>query len=593
MSENRQLRGSSSSPRLLLGGYAPALVVVVTLALLVWLVPSTAPEESEVLGFGEEQPVPDGGSPPSTPGSFDPGTNPAGTSPGGTAPQGAAGNPGGGAGKPGGGGDNAGRGDPGGTQAGPGPAGGGGPASPASGGGSAAPAGNCEGGERQTREPYSPPCIVFSGSNGGSTSPGVSGDTITVAFREGNLPSLYSVAGQVAEKANIKDTEEDVRRTIVTYFDYFNKKFQLYGRQAKVVFYKGQGDQLSEFFGGGVEAANADAIQAAQEIKAFADLSVLSTPYAEALVRQKVIAMPPVHMSRQWYQKQAPFAWGVLIDCTRLVESIVDYSMKRLLGFKARYAGEPSYRTQDRKLGLIIPEEPWYQECANDGERRLNAAGGSFAHRINYKLDFTRLSSDAVGMVAQMKDKGINSLICACDPILPLFLSTQATQQNYRPEWINVGTALTDVDLLGQIYDQEQWRHSFGLSFLDDVFSNMNAEAYRTYKEIRSDEPAFIAPVLYYPILMFFLGVHMAGPNLNPNTFQDGLFKYPPTGGETGVWSFGPGDYTGTNDAREIYFDPNVVSPFNGEKGRYVKTLGGQRFTENWPAGEVEVPIEP
>ena len=544
--------------------------MAITLALLVLLVPSKAPTDSRVKS--NNIPNSDTEQSPSSPDLSLPQV--------GTSPQPEGGTPGTSPRNTG-------------SSNGGGPSGGGDPIAPPPGGGALAIADTCEGGARQTKEPYSPPCITFSGDNGGATSPGVTGDTITVAFREGNLPSIYAVAGKVAEKANIKDTNEDIRRTIQAYFDYFNKKFQLYGRKAEVKFYSGQGDQLAEFFGGGVEAANADALKVGQEIKAFADLSVLSTPYAEALVRQKVVGMPPVHMSRQWYTKNSPYAWGVLIDCTTLVETIVDYSLKRLIGFKARYAGDPSYREQDRKIGFIVPEEPWYQECANDGERKLKEAGVSFVHRINYKLDFTRLSSDSVGMAAQMKDKGATTLICMCDPILPLFLSTQATQQQYKPEWVVVGTALTDVDLLGQIYDAEQWRHAFGLSFLDDVFSNINAESYRTYKDIRSDEPAFVAPVLYYPILMFFLGLHMAGPNLNPNTFQDGLFRYPPTGGETGVWSFGPGDYTGTNDAREIFYDPNTVSPFNFEKGRYVKTLGGNRYINNWPAGPVEFPIEP
>ena len=48
MNEGQRLNGKTTSPGLLLGGYAPALVVVITLALLVWLVPSTAPEESKV-----------------------------------------------------------------------------------------------------------------------------------------------------------------------------------------------------------------------------------------------------------------------------------------------------------------------------------------------------------------------------------------------------------------------------------------------------------------------------------------------------------------------------------------------------------------
>jgi len=539
--------------RLILGGYGPLVAILATLAVLVAAVPSKAPERGQV-STGADGAVTDGRV----------------TGPGLTAANG-----------PGASGAAAAGG------AGPGAA----PAPPP--GATVELASNCEGGDRQTREPYSPPCIAFSGDNGGATSLGVTGDTITITFREGELPSIYAVAGQVAERANIRDTEEDIRRTIETYVEYFNTHFQLYGRQVDVQFFRGQGDQLSEFFGAGGEAANADALRVAQEIGAFADLSVLTVPYAEALVRQQVIAIPPVHMSRSWYETHAPYSYGVLVDCTRLSESLVDWLANRVAPFPARYAGDPAFRDRPRSLGVIVPEEPWYQECMNEGERLLAERGIRLAHRINYTLDFNRLSSDASGMIAQMKDRGVTTVACLCDPVLPLFLTTQATQQEYRPEWVVTGTALTDVDLLGQIYDAEQWRHAFGISFLSDVYQGVRAESYRAYKAVRDDEPAFIHDILYYPILLFFLGVHMAGPNLTPETFQQGLFSYPPTVGETGRWSFAPGDRTATDDAREVYWDPNATSPFNGQPGRWVTTLEGQRFVTGWPAGEATFPIEP
>lgn len=467
--------------------------------------------------------------------------------------------------------------------------------------GSAVPLGvskgnDCAGGERQTVEPYSPPCLKFTGDNGGGTYNGVTKDTITVAFREGNLPSLYAVAGQVAQRLNIKDTNDDVQRTIKAYFDYFNKNFQLYGRKAEVKFYKGQGDQLQEFFGGNPEAATADAITVAQEVKALADLSVLTVPYAEALVRQKVMAIPPIHMSRGWYEKHAPYTWGVFVDCTRLVETILDYGVKRLFGKPAIYAGDPSMRTQKRKFAVITPEQPWYKECVDDGLAKLEKEHNlKIDFRLNYKLDFSRLSTDAPNIVAQLKARGITTVACGCDPILPLFMGSQATQQNYNPEWFVAATALTDVDLIGQIYDTSQWRHAFGLSFLGDIYQGSKAESYRAYKSIRpDDEPAFIHDVLYYPVLLFFLGVHMAGPNLTPEAFQKGLFSMPPIKGETGTWSFGPGDYTATDDAREIYWDPKAISPFNNAPGRYVTALDGQRFFGNaWPEGQPQFPIKP
>jgi hypothetical protein len=545
------------APRLVLGGYLPLAALLLVCAALVAFVPSVPPQDVAV---GARDAGSSPGSGPSSSGSselevaggVDPST---GTSDGGadgsTAPP------------------------------------------PASEGGTVALADTCAGGARQTREPYAPPCITFQGSNPGATSLGVTEDTITITFREGDLPSIYAVAGQVAEKANIRDTKDDIRRTIDAYVEYFNEHFQLYGRQVRVQYYKGQGDQLSEFFGGGTEGANADAIQVAQEIKGFADISALTTPYAEALVRQKVIAIPPVHMSQRWYEDHAPYAYGVLVDCSRLASSTVDWIMTRVWGRPAQYAGDPAFRTEARRFGMIVPEEPWYQECANGGVSELQARGGSFTHRINYTLDFQRLSQEAAGMVAQLKDRGVTTVVCLCDPVLPLFLTTQATQQEYRPEWVITGTALTDVDLLGQIYDPEQWRHAFGISFLNDIHQGVRAESYRTYKAVRTDEPAFIHDVLYYPILMLFLGIHGAGPNLTPQAFEQGLFSYPPTSGETGKWSFSPGDRTATDDAREVYWDPTATSPFNGAAGRWMTTLEGNRFVTDWPEGDAVFPIEP
>ncbi|HET7722388.1 MAG TPA: hypothetical protein VFK43_20650, partial [Acidimicrobiales bacterium] len=272
------------APRLALGGYLPLAAFLLAAALLVAFVPSVPPEDVTVGSQGLEAGT----------GSARRGSGPAGPGPGSTGDGGPA---------------EVGT-DGGGTE------GGGGPAPAAPQGATVALADTCAGGARQTREPYSPPCITFEGDNGGATSLGVTGDTITVTYREGDLPSIYAVAGQVAEKANIKDTAEDIRRTIDAYVEYFNTHFQLYGRQVRVHYFKGQGDQLSEFFGGGAEGANADAIRVAQEIGSFADISALTTPYAEALVRQKVVAIPPVHMSQRWYDEHAPYAWGVLVDCS-------------------------------------------------------------------------------------------------------------------------------------------------------------------------------------------------------------------------------------------------------------------------------------
>ena len=95
-------------------------------------------------------------------------------------------------------------------------------------------------------DPYSPPCITFSGSNGGATSPGVSANAINVTYRftsdsQSFQQTLASLGG-----ANIVDTNADIERTINALATYFDNHFQFYGRKLNVEFFNGQGSITDE-----------------------------------------------------------------------------------------------------------------------------------------------------------------------------------------------------------------------------------------------------------------------------------------------------------------------------------------------------------
>jgi len=87
-------------------------------------------------------------------------------------------------------------------------------------------------GKQVPGDPYSPSCIAFSGSNGGTTTRGVDTTTIKVAFRETNDPGFQQTLAQIGG-AQFQDTPADVERTINGLADYFNKHFQFYGRKLK------------------------------------------------------------------------------------------------------------------------------------------------------------------------------------------------------------------------------------------------------------------------------------------------------------------------------------------------------------------------
>jgi hypothetical protein len=188
------------------------------------------------------------------------------------------------------------------------------------------------------------------------------------------------------------------------------------------------------------------------------------------------------------------------------------------------------------------------------------------------------MSNQATNVIAKLKSSGITTVTCGCDPVFPIFLSQKAQEQGYEPEWIVTGTALTDQDIVGQLYDQNQWKRAFGISYLGSPQPVRASDGYFAYKQVRSDEPAFIVEIIYYQMYMLALGVHMAGPTLTPENFEKGMFAYPGGSGRVGTWGFGPGHYTPTQDFREIWWNPEAISQQNGEKGAYIENEPGRRW---------------
>ena len=104
-------------------------------------------------------------------------------------------------------------------------------------------------------DPYSPPCISFSGNNGGATTQGVSSNAITVSYRitadsESFQQTLASLGG-----ADITDTTADIERTINALATYFNTHFQFYGRKLNINYFNGQGSITNELLGTGQQQA--------------------------------------------------------------------------------------------------------------------------------------------------------------------------------------------------------------------------------------------------------------------------------------------------------------------------------------------------
>ena len=446
--------------------------------------------------------------------------------------------------------------------------------------------------DQVTGDPYSPPCIAFSGDNGGATSTGVTADTIKVAFRildeKGFQQTLASLAG-----ANLVDTPETVQNTVSALAEYFNQHFQLYGRKISMDFYKGVGSTTNELLGQGVDKAEADA-DTVQSMGDFADLSGVTEPYGDALYKRGIISFGVPYLSREWMTSRRPYEWSLATDCSIVTETVSDYALKKLLGRPAKFAGG-ALKDKPRVTTAIAPDNPWYQECVGAGQSILRSSGKDWdVTPIQYQLDLGTMSNQAANLVPKLQSEGVTTIVCGCDPIFPVFLSGAAARAGYYPEFINIGVALDDFDLVGQLWSPEFVKHSFGISPLGDDASKPSNQSigYAAYKTVRNDEPAFSVDLIYYQMYMMAIGLQMAGPNLTPDTFEQGMFAYPKKLGPAGLWGFGPGDYTPQDDVREIYWDPNTVSSYNGKNGAWVDPTPGARYVRGQiPEGDPNIPV--
>ena len=436
-------------------------------------------------------------------------------------------------------------------------------------------------------DPYSPVCVQFSGANGGATSRGVSGDAVTVSVRiEGFSNGILDAVSRVANAKIPTESPEVIARTLTGLVEYFNKRFQFYGRKLKLVIYNGKGDVLKETTGGGQEGAQADALKVAQEIQAFADVSAVSPVYADALASKQVVNIGVPFTSREWMSQRRPYSWSQFTDCSTVVESVASYYATKMAGQPAALAGG-DLKGQPRRSAIIAPENSWYQECVNAGIGILQKAGkdGDLVLNAKYQIDIPRMSGQADTLVRQLKDKQATTVICGCDPLIMTFLTAKAKEQGYSPEWVVTGVALVDNDLIGQILQPDQWSRAFGVSFAGPPQAAGQGLGYRAYKSVRPDEPSIGVELIYNQLYLLAIGVQGAGPNLNPQSFEKAMFDYPRRTGPSGTWGFAPGDYTTSDDAREVFWNPGAASIQTRSAGTYQDPNGGARYPiGKWPA---------
>lgn len=436
-----------------------------------------------------------------------------------------------------------------------------------------------------------PPKTSDKGS-GLATAPGVTPDSIKVIVYEGVPDPLQQV---IVGAAGADTSPADTSGATVDYLRLLEDTYETYGRTLDI--------EVVTATGGAADstAALADA-RTIIDKKPFAVIGgPAQTPvYWQELTDAKILCIGGCSLAETWdnVDSAAPYLWPSAIAPEQADQHLLELVGKQLVGKPAKYAGDTALQKKERVFGWIQAEtETGEYKARNDEFDRLleKDYGGKVATRSTYLFDLAAAQETATSVVTRMKDAGVTTVLLSVDPLIPATITREATKQGYFPEWVIGPSVLADTTIFGRTFDQEQWAHAFGISLPAARADNDLSDAFGLYEWYYGKKaPVNTVDVILPGPAQLMLGIHLAGANLTPTSFEQGLFRYPPNaGGKTythvswGDTLWGRPDHNSSDDAGVIWWDPAATGedePGNPGIGMITYVDGGTRYLPGeWP----------
>lgn len=427
-----------------------------------------------------------------------------------------------------------------------------------------------------------PPCqpVWSGGDNGGATYPGVTGDRVTVVYyRVKDNPAVQAALASTGVRAS----QQQVAGFLRVEQAFINKRYELWGRQVRLVLYQStacQGSPPSD------DCFRQDARALIAKDHPFAVVfpqNATAPGFQDELAKHGVVNFGGMGLPSSFNTSRRPYRYDYTMDGDTQAVLAGEFYCRQLANHDASYAGSASLRSQPRKAEILVPDTPETVEPAQHLQSLINDCDrGGGAVIKTYAPDTGQAASQTTTLASQAKQNGITTLLYFTDPVFPVYMTPQLSAQNYFPENVTVGGEYLDYDGVAQLYDRRQWSNAFGLGDLAESQPVSGTDAAAAWRDGGgSGQPFGSADGIQSYFSVVAAGIQQAGPRLDPGTFERGVLTLPPYGGDRlhSLVQYGAGDYTGQSDARVTYWDPDATSPVNGKKGSYRPLEGGRRFT--------------
>ena len=434
---------------------------------------------------------------------------------------------------------------------------------------------------RQIEDPQSPPCVPFwAGSNGGSTSRGVSPTVIQLVDPNGGQ------SYHMAEKPRI----------LAALQRFINTRFELYGRHIVL-------DSTGSCFSANQDSTagqQANAVCVGQQSGAFASTDFYpdsGVAYYPELARQHVIGVSTTpQYDSQLLERYRPYLYMYPPSTDEIFATVGRWVCSELAGRNAIYGGDPTITSHPRVFGVVFQHILDYDDVTLDPLlQALAVCNVQPAKVFNWCSNCDQASDqeNAINAVNQLHVAGVTTVLCLCNTLDIGNLPRAATAQGWHPEWAissYLGTdTMLDIDTVTG--SRDQLAHMFGLRFYPKAVGWADNPAAWAVTDEDPGYPAMQPPTLgylteiYRSLLLLASGFQMAGPRLTPLTFEAGLqktvFPNPDTAiyaGHVGFQGLIGQDHSMMEDAAEIWWSNT------DDGGAYCYVGHGARhpITEAW-----------
>jgi hypothetical protein len=471
---------------------------------------------------------------------------------------------------------------------------------------------NCDSKSELLAYPYlqRPPCVrpfEKGEKNGGATYPGVTAGEIKIvvvvpnhAQQETNWtqPGVVCPPNRETGKcAYLEETFEDWQEA----FDYTH---ELWGRKVKFEYFNPSG--------AGEEQQRADALTVVA-MKPFGVVCNGGTAgggriFGLAIAQAKILAFN-CGGTNDDAAAQAPYVWLGGFDFNASTINGGEVLGKMFVGKPAEYSGVAADKTKTRVLGAVKPSTGLNYDLFTKSLKQYGGKNGVVKTEVTYTVPVDTSTaatqaanqSEAPTLVAKLKDEGVTTVVAFTSAQMQRFMMEAATKLNWYPEWFFPGMGAQDIEATARANDQDQMAHTFGIGSLTLYVANIQDLRKQWFDWYWGPNKASFSQGTVGTLYTLNAGLQLAGPKLTPQTFQQGLFAMPASGGaaagQTQSFMFGYGRSSGLPydeysqvglDYMLMWWNRDASGPgkilFNDGKGRFCYPDNATRYyASKWP----------